>query len=160
MLFIKLLKDFISVFLSLIYIAMKHLIFTFLLLNLYCKGQTNKQIELVLSHLQSQQKAWNDGNIDGFMNSYWKNDSLKFIGSKGITYGWQKTLDNYKKSYPTKEAMGKLKFTILENSQVGENYIYIIGKWELKKEKPVSGHFTLLWKKIKNEWVIIADHTS
>ena len=108
MLFIKLLKDFISVFLSLIYIPMKHLIFTFLLLNLYCKGQSNKQIDLVLNHLHSQQKAWNEGNIDGFMSSYWNNDSLKFIGSKGITYGWQKTLDNYKKSYPNKEAMGKL----------------------------------------------------
>jgi hypothetical protein len=160
MLFIKFLNCIFSVILSSTYIAMKHLIFTLLLLNLYCKGQTNKQIELVLNHLQSQEKAWNDGNIDGFMSSYWNNDSLKFIGSKGITYGWQKTLDNYKKSYPNKEAMGKLKFTILENSQVGKNYIYIIGKWELKKEKPVGGHFTLLWKKIKNKWVIIADHTS
>ncbi len=160
MLFIKFLNCIFSVILSSTCIAMKHLIFTFLLLNLTCKGQTNKQIELVLSHLQTQQKAWNEGNIDDFMSSYWNNDSLKFIGSKGITYGWQKTLDNYKQSYPNKEAMGKLKFTILENSQVGENYIYIIGKWELEKEKPVSGHFTLLWKKIKNKWVIIADHTS
>lgn len=160
MLFIKFLNCIFSVILSSTCIAMKHLIFTFLLLNLTCKGQTNKQIELELSHLQTQQKAWNEGNIDDFMSSYWNNDSLKFIGSKGITYGWQKTLDNYKQSYPNKEAMGKLKFTILENSQVGENYIYIIGKWELEKEKPVSGHFTLLWKKIKNKWVIIADHTS
>lgn len=139
---------------------MKPIIFIFLLLNLTCNCQTHKQIELVLSHLQSQQKAWNDGNIDGFMTYYWNNDSLKFIGSKGITYGWQKTLDNYKKSYPNKEAMGKLQFTILEHTQVGENYIYIIGKWNLQKEKPANGHFTLLWKKIKNKWVIIADHTS
>ena len=139
---------------------MKPIIFIFLLLNLTCKGQTHKQIELVLSHLQSQQKAWNDGNIDGFMTYYWNNDSLKFIGSKGITYGWQKTIENYKKSYPNKEAMGKLQFTILEHTQVGKNYIYIIGKWNLQKEKPANGHFTLLWKKIKNKWVIIADHTS
>lgn len=139
---------------------MKPIIFIFLLLNLTCKGQTHKQIELVLSHLQSQQQAWNDGNIDGFMTYYWNNDSLKFIGSKGITYGWQKTLDNYKKSYPNKEAMGKLQFTILEHTQVGKNYIYIIGKWNLQKEKPANGHFTLLWKKIKNKWVIISDHTS
>ena len=139
---------------------MKPIIFIFLLLNLTCKGQTHKQIELVLSHLQSQQKAWNDGNIDGFMTYYWNNDSLKFIGSKGITYGWQKTIENYKKSYPNKEAMGKLQFTIFEHTQVGENYIYIIGKWNLQKEKPANGHFTLLWKKIKNKWVIIADHTS
>jgi ketosteroid isomerase-like protein len=139
---------------------MKYFLFTLILINLSGKGQTNKQIDIVLNQLQSQQKAWNEGDINGFMSSYWNDDSLKFIGSKGITYGWQKTLNNYKKSYPTKEAMGKLQFSILGSNQVGENYIYIIGKWELKKEKPVSGHFTLLWKKIQNEWVIIADHTS
>jgi hypothetical protein len=94
------------------------------------------------------------------MNSYWNNDSLKFIGSKGITYGWQKTLDNYIKGYPNKEAMGILTFTILEATQLSEISIYVIGKWELKKEKPSGGHFTLLWKKINNKWVIVADHTS
>lgn len=121
--------------------------------------QTESQIT-VEALMAIQEVQWNDGNIDGFMNIYWNNDSLKFIGKKGITYGWKKTLDNYKKSYPTKKEMGLLKFTILDNTQVGENYIYIIGKWELKKEKPVGGHFTLLWKKINGDWVIVADHTS
>jgi ketosteroid isomerase-like protein len=141
-------------------LAMKHILFSFLLLNVYCKAQTNKQIDIILSHIQSQQIAWNEGNINGFMKYYWQNDSLKFIGSNGIIYGWQNTLEKYKKSYPTKEAMGKLQFTILEKTQISENYVYIIGKWEVKKEKPASGYFTLLWRKIKNEWVIIADHTS
>ena len=119
-----------------------------------------KQVAKVLSLMKIQEAAWNNGNVTEFMTYYWKSDSLKFIGSKGITYGWQKTLNNYLKSYPTKEAMGLLKFTILEASQLSKNSIYIIGKWELSKEKPVGGHFTLLWKKIKGDWVIVADHTS
>ena len=108
----------------------------------------------------AQVLAWNKGDIRGFMEYYWQSDILKFIGSKGLTYGWQKTLDNYIKSYPNKEAMGVLKFTIIESSQLSKTDIYVIGKWELEKEKPVSGHFTLLWKKINNKWVIVADHTS
>lgn len=120
--------------------------------------QTESQIT-VEALMAVQEVKWNEGDIDGFMSIYWNNDSLKFIGKKGVTYGWKKTLDNYKKSYPTKKEMGLLKFTILDNIQVGENYIYIIGKWELKKEKPVSGHFTLLWKKVNEDWVIVADHT-
>ena len=56
--------------------------------------------------------------------------------------------------------MGQLKFTILENKQLSENYIYIVGKWQLTKEKPVGGHFTLLWKKINGSWLIVSDHTS
>ena len=46
--------------------------------------------------LQKQTEAWNRGDVEGFMEGYWKSDSLMFIGKSGITYGWQKTLDNYK----------------------------------------------------------------
>ncbi len=123
-------------------------------------AQKNNDVEKVLANIKIQQQAWNNGNVTDFMNYYWKNDSLKFIGSKGITYGWQKTLENYKKGYPTKEAMGELFFTIIEISQLSKTSIYVIGKWELNKDKPVGGHFTLLWKKINKQWVIVADHTS
>lgn len=114
----------------------------------------------VESQMLAQETLWNEGQLKGFMSFYWKSDSLEFIGSKGITYGWQKTLDNYKKGYPDKKAMGELKFTILQNKQLSENYIYVVGKWQLTKEKPVGGHFTLLWKKINGNWFIISDHTS
>lgn len=114
----------------------------------------------VIDLMKEQEKAWNEANIEGFMQYYWKSDSLKFIGSKGITYGWEKTLANYKKSYPNAEAMGKLRFTVLECTQLSKNAIYVVGKWELTKEKPVGGHFTLLWRKIDGKWIIVSDHTS
>jgi hypothetical protein len=110
--------------------------------------------------MTAQEMAWNNANIVGFMNYYWKSDSLKFIGSKGITYGWQKTYDNYVKGYPTKEAMGILTFIIKEITQLSKTSIYVVGQWDLKKEKPSGGYFTLLWKKINGNWVIVADHTS
>jgi hypothetical protein len=133
----------------------------FISMQMLSQHLPQSESQITVEALMAVQEAkWNDGNIDGFMNLYWNNDSLKFIGKKGITYGWKKTLDNYKKSYPTKIEMGILNFTILDNIQVGENYIYIIGKWELKKENSVSGHFTLLWKKINEDWVIVSDHTS
>lgn len=128
-------------------------------LSLLAQKQS-KDVNQVLENMKTQEESWNKGDVRGFMEYYWKSDSLKFIGSKGITYGWQKTLDNYIKGYPTKEAMGILTFTILEATQLSETNIYVIGKWELKKEKPSGGHFTLLWKKINNQWVIVADHTS
>lgn len=124
-------------------------------------AQTSKtNVPEVLKNMKAQESSWNSGDIKGFMAYYWNNDSLKFIGSKGITYGWQKTLDNYLKGYPTKEAMGILTFTVIEATQLSKTSIYVIGKWELTKDKPVSGHFTLLWRKINNKWVIISDHTS
>lgn len=138
----------------------KFLILFFACSNLCSFAQTNSDIQTVLSSMNAQEQSWNKGDIPAFMQHYWKSDSLKFIGGKGITYGWQKTLDNYLKSYPDKVKMGILKFTIIETTQLSETSIYVIGKWELEKEKPAGGHFTLLWKKINGAWVIVSDHTS
>lgn len=138
---------------------MQKVIFIFFMI---CSLPTFSQNEVarVLENMNAQEKAWNEGNIEAFMKHYWNNDSLKFIGKSGITYGWQKTLDNYKKSYPTKADMGLLTFSIKEATLLSPESIYLIGQWQLKKDKPAGGYFTLLWKKIKGDWVIVADHTS
>ncbi|MBC7695100.1 MAG: DUF4440 domain-containing protein [Burkholderiales bacterium] len=141
---------------------MRQVILLLLILNSIAVFSQIKQdqVKVVMENMRIQELAWNNADIAGFMKYYWKSDSLKFIGSKGITYGWQKTYDNYVKGYPTKEAMGLLTFTIKEATQLSVTSIYVIGQWELKKDKPVGGYFTLLWKKIKGQWVIVADHTS
>lgn len=111
--------------------------------------------------LEEQRQAWNTGNIDKFMAGYWQSDSLMFIGKSGVTYGWQNTLNNYKKGYPDTATMGKLKFDILEVKKLSVEYFFVVGKWYLARSiGDVGGHFTLLFKKVKNKWVIIADHSS
>jgi ketosteroid isomerase-like protein len=124
------------------------------------RGVYAQDIQLVLNKMQEQQEAWNKGDLNTFMVHYWQSDSLKFVGKRGVTYGWQQTLNNYVKSYPNKEAMGLLKFSIISTEQLSDESIFVIGKWELSKDNPAGGHFTLLWKKIKNNWVIVCDHTS
>ncbi|MBM3431730.1 MAG: DUF4440 domain-containing protein [Bacteroidetes bacterium] len=111
--------------------------------------------------LAKQTEAWNRGDVEGFMEGYWKNDSLMFIGKSGITYGWQQTLDNYKKGYPDKTAMGQLTFTLIEMNLLSKKYFSVVGKWHLKRTiGDLSGHYTLLLKKIKGKWVIVKDHSS
>jgi ketosteroid isomerase-like protein len=137
---------------------------SFLVLNLvlvamYGMGQSS-DTATVRDIMRKQQDAWNKGDLEGFMSYYWKSDSLKFIGSKGITYGWQQTLDNYKKGYPNQEAMGILTFDINSIEKLSPTNIFVIGKWQLKKkDSEVGGYYTLLWKKKKGKWVIVTDHT-
>jgi len=111
--------------------------------------------------LDDQVKAWNQGNLESFMQGYWKNDSLMFIGKSGINWGWQKTLANYKKSYPDTTAMGKLSFNIIVVKKISPEYYYVVGKWMLKRSiGDLSGHYNLLFRKINGSWLIIADHSS
>jgi ketosteroid isomerase-like protein len=122
---------------------------------------TGKAAKSILSVMDQQEKAWNKGDLTAFMEGYWKSDSLCFIGSRGLTHGWTQTLENYKKGYPNTDAMGQLKFTIVAVEQLSKKSAYVIGKWQLTRANgDIGGHYTLLWKKIKGQWVIVADHSS
>jgi len=126
--------------------------------NLYAQ---NKDELAIRNLLETQTKAWNQGNLEAFMKGYWESDSLVFIGKNGPKYGYQTTLENYKKGYPDTAAMGKLKFDLLQLKQLSKEYYYVIGKWHLiRSAGDLQGHFTLLFRKIKKQWVIIADHSS
>ena len=111
--------------------------------------------------LNQQQEAWNRGDIPAFMNGYWHDAKLSFIGSKGITRGWDQTLANYQKTYPDKTTMGRLEFEVLELTLLSEKSAYMIGKYTLHRiaDKP-SGYFNLVWRQIDGQWLIISDHTS
>jgi ketosteroid isomerase-like protein len=111
--------------------------------------------------LERQTKDWNNGDIDAFMKGYWESDSLMFVGKSGVTYGYQKTLNNYKKNYPDTTAMGKLRFQILEVRRLSTDHYFVLGKWMLTRTiGDLSGHYTLIFRKIKGKWNIIADHSS
>lgn len=115
----------------------------------------------IVTVMKDQENAWNKADIEGFMEGYWKSDSLRFIGSKGITYGWKATIDNYKKNYPDAETMGLLHFSELRIQIISSEIAFVFGKWHLQRSKgDVGGYFTLLWRKINGNWRIVIDHTS
>lgn len=123
-----------------------------------CFSQDKQAIAKVL---YDQHIAWNKGDISQFMEGYWKSDSLMFVGKTGPTYGWQTTLDHYKKGYPDKAAMGELTFKIIKIDVLDPNNAFVLGGWNLKREKDApGGYFTLWFRKIKGEWKIVCDHTS
>lgn len=111
--------------------------------------------------MAAQEAAWNRGDLEAFMHGYWEDEGLKFIGKTGVTYGWQATLDRYRKGYPDRAAMGTLHFDLLHLERISSKSALVVGKWTLQRaEDQPGGHFSLLWKKIKGQWVIVADHSS
>jgi ketosteroid isomerase-like protein len=132
----------------------------FFLVPFLVAGQT-KDEKKIRQLLNNQTEAWNRGDIKGFMDGYWESDSLMFIGKTGVTYGWTNTLNNYIKGYPDTAAMGQLHFDLISIQRLSGKYYHVVGKWHLKRTiGDVGGHYNLLLRKIKGEWVIIADHSS
>jgi ketosteroid isomerase-like protein len=57
--------------------------------------------------------------------------------------------------------MGYLSFDIKEIKMIAADHAFVLGAWHLKRENDEpKGYFTLLVKKIKGQWKVIADHSS
>ncbi len=130
--------------------------------NIIILAQNDKpEFEQIKKIFFQQEADWNKGDIDAFMQAYWKSDELQFGGAYGITKGWQQTLDTYKKGYPDRASMGTLSFQILDMTLHSEEVVSLTGSWVLERENDLpGGHFLLIWRKINGEWKIVVDHTS
>ena len=146
---------------------MKNLIICLLLILFgitvnFAQNKTDtKAASQIRAVLETQTKAWNAGDIDGFMKGYWNSPNLVFVSSENVTKGWQPTLERYKKSYDTKAKMGVLTFSDLQIDVLSKDAAVVLGSWSLAREKDnPHGKFTLIFRRFRDGWKIIHDHTS
>jgi ketosteroid isomerase-like protein len=146
---------------------MKKITFTILLVLCFIgsvAAQTEKQKTAIRAEITKvmtdQAAAWNKGDIDGFMEGYWRSEKLVFVSAE-VTRGWQPTLDRYKKSYSSRALMGTLSFSDLEIDVFSRDSAAVLGSWSLARNKDnPHGKFTLIFKRFKDGWKIVHDHTS
>ena len=111
--------------------------------------------------LTAQQSAWNRGDVDVFLQGYWRSPELTFSGTGGIARGWDTVLARYKEHYPDRSAMGKLEFSGLEFRFLSPDAALVLGHWHLERQKgDVGGVFSLVFERFPEGWRIIHDHTS
>jgi beta-aspartyl-peptidase (threonine type) len=111
--------------------------------------------------LKNQQTAWDQGDVDTFLEGYWHSPELTFSGSGGIARGWDAVRARYKKNYVDRQAMGQLEFSALEFRFLGRDAALVLGHWHLTRTKgDVGGVFSLVWQRFPEGWRIVHDHTS
>jgi len=132
------------------------------------KDGVSAEIRAVLS---KQQEAWNQGDIDGFMNGYARAETTVFVSGDEVIRGWQTVRDRYLKKYGDRGKMGMLTFSELEIEQLGPDSAIVLGRWELNRAndpRPQGsgaagnphGRFTLIFRNTPDGWRIVHDHTS
>lgn len=120
-------------------------------------SETEKEIKAVLD---LQRAAWNRGDIEGFMESYWKSDELTFQSGNARTHGWSDVLARYKKNYPP-DRMGKLDFEDLAFHILSPDSAFVLGRFKLDLDGSLKeGVFTVILRRTEAGWRIVHDHTS
>ena len=124
-------------------------------------SSTQHDVEAVI---RAQERAWNAGDIDGFMRAgYLQSPALTFFSGHDVTNGFEPVLERYRRRYKADGAeMGKLEFSELDTLPLGEDHAILRGRWHLDFEKKddVGGLFTLVFERTKDGWRIVHDHTS
>ena len=113
--------------------------------------------------LDAQLAAWNRGDLDAFMETYWKSPELVFQSNAATTRGWQATVERYRKRYRSEgREMGQLRFEELDVQVLAPGVAFARGAWRLafREGKTAQGRFTLLLREQPEGWRIVYDHSS
>lgn len=120
-------------------------------------GVERAEIQAVLD---TQREAWNRGDLEAFMATYEHSDELSFLGSSGLTKGWDATLANYRRGYPDAASRGRLEFELLEARPLGTDRALVVGRYHLERSEPADGFFTLVIERGPGGLRIVHDHSS
>ena len=125
------------------------------------KRRSDTIIAAIRAVLDAQVDAWNRGDIEGYMAGYWRSEQTVFVSGDSLTRGWQTVLARYKKNYGSREKMGTLTFADLEITPLGSDAAIAVGSWHLQRaQDEPHGRFTLIFRKTRQGWRIVHDHTS
>jgi uncharacterized protein (TIGR02246 family) len=134
------------------------------LLPLICAPLLFAQSDAIRKMMNDSADAWNRGDLPAFAQYYEDSPQTTFMGREIVRGGTQAILDRYKKSYPSRDAMGTLTFSEIEVRPLASGLALVTGKYELKRNTagggPAWGRYTLIVRQVKGEWKIIHDHSS
>jgi beta-aspartyl-peptidase (threonine type) len=118
-------------------------------------------VQDVRAVMEAQQMAWNRGDIEAFMEGYDRGETTTFVSGDQLINGWQTVLDRYKRQYGSRDEMGTLTFADLTIKPITPVLALADGRWQLKRANDMPhGRFTLLFRRINNNWRIIHDTTT
>lgn len=142
---------------------MRRIVLLVLLFVSFAGAQKASSNDSLRQMLDAQTAAWNRGDLEGFMNGYWKSPELTFFSGDTIFQGWDATLQRYRKSYqaPGKE-MGQLTFSDETIQKMGPDGAVVSARWHLvfSNGEKKEGLTTVICRRFADGWRIIHDHSS
>jgi ketosteroid isomerase-like protein len=121
------------------------------------------EAEAILAMLNKQAVDWNRGDLEAFATGYKNSPDILFMG-RTIRQGYEQMLAGYRKSFPTREAMGTLTFSNLEVQPLDEHFATVTGRFHLERTAAgggnAGGYYLLVVEKTPSGWKIIRDDTT
>lgn len=120
-------------------------------------------VTAIADMLDAQSRAWNSGDLHGFMQPYWNDPTLYYASSGTCVRGWQPLLESYRQRYGEGAAMGTTTFSDVEVHLLASEAASVYGRFQVRVDGALaaSGSYTLVLQKFPGQgWRIVADQVS
>ncbi|MBY0422623.1 MAG: DUF4440 domain-containing protein, partial [Parvularculaceae bacterium] len=112
--------------------------------------------DVVKSTVMAQAAAWNDGDLQGFMNGFWNDPGFVFIAGSTVTRGWQETYKRYRDSYGESGDLGRLQYTDLDAKMLTPESASVVGRYAFSRGAASSaGALTLVLRRFEGAWRVV-----
>ena len=112
--------------------------------------------------LTRSEQAWNGGDLEGFVGWYKRGPETTFLGSSGLTHGWEAIRDRYAGRFQPGAARDSLRFEDLETRPLAPGLGLATARYVLFRGDSVTatGVFTLIVERTPDGWRIIHDQSN
>ena len=119
----------------------------------------NAAVDTLLSRSEA---AWNGGDLEGFLFWYQRGPETTFLGSTGLTRGWDTIRARYAPRFEAGATRDSLRFEDLVSRPLAPRLGLATARYVLSRGDSVtaSGVFTLIVEEKSEGWRIVHDHSS
>lgn len=113
--------------------------------------------------LDEQSAAWSRGDLDGFMQAYWRDPRLYYASAGVCVRGWDALLDSYRQRYGQGAELGQAVFSQVEVELLDGDAAKVHGRFEVEADgtRTAAGSYTLVLRRFAGAgWRIVADQVS
>jgi len=112
--------------------------------------------------LDQSARAWNAGDLEGFLITYAHDSATTFVTQRGPIYGFDAIRGRYAARFEPGAVRDSLTFTDFTVRMMGPDYVLSTAHYVLMRGDSVTatGPFTVIWQHRPEGWRMIHDHTS
>ena len=115
----------------------------------------------IRSVLATQGKAWNRGDLQGYLASLSRDQKTRHVFNDEITVGYVAIKERFQSRYPDPSNMGTISFSDLEVTVLAPDAAAAFAHWTFEQtDRAFSGVFTLILRRVDEQWVIVHDHST
>ncbi len=114
------------------------------------------------SLLDDSERAWNGGDLEGFLYWYKRGEQTSFMGSNGPRHGWETIRSGYAARFEPGASRDSLRFENLETRPLGAGVGLATARFVLFQGDSITstGIFTLVLEQTEEGWRIVHDHSN